>query len=61
MNAPQWDLSIVYSGIDDPKLATDIAFVREHLQVDLAKPDFWQASVDIARSEIETFERLLPE
>lgn len=35
--------------------AEDLA--REHLQVDLGKPDFWQASVDIARSQIDAFER----
>ena len=39
--------------------AEDLA--REHLQVDLAKPDFWQASVDIARARIEAFEKLLLE
>ena len=39
--------------------AEDLA--REYLQVDLAKPDFWQASVDIARSQVDAFERLLRE
>ena len=32
---------------------------REHLQVDLAKPDFWQASIDIASAQVDAFERLL--
>ena len=31
MNAPEWDLSIAYSGLDDPKIPADIAFVRERL------------------------------
>jgi oligoendopeptidase F len=34
---------------------------REHLQVDLTEPDFWQASIDIASAQIDAFERLLPE
>ena len=32
---------------------------REYLQVDLAKPDFWQASIDIASAQIDAFEQLL--
>ena len=32
---------------------------REHLQVDLAKPDFWQASIDIASAQVDAFEQLL--
>ena len=47
-----------WRGEGDPS-AEDLA--REHLQVDLAKPDFWQASVDIARARIEAFEKLLLE
>jgi oligoendopeptidase F len=39
--------------------AEDLA--REHLQVDLAKPDFWQASVDIARAQVDALERSLRE
>ncbi len=39
--------------------AEDLA--REHLQVDLAKPDFWQAGVDIARAQVDGFEQLLLE
>lgn len=31
MNAPVWDLSVAYSGLDDPSIRTDIAFVRERL------------------------------
>ena len=31
MNAPEWDLSIAYSGLDDPKIPADIAFVRDRL------------------------------
>lgn len=39
--------------------AEDLA--REHLQVDLAEPAFWQASIDIARSQVDAFEQLLRE
>jgi oligoendopeptidase F len=39
--------------------AEDLA--REYLQVDLAEPDFWQASIDIASAQIDAFERLLRE
>ena len=39
--------------------AEDLA--REHLQVDLAKPDFWQAGIDIASAQVNGFERLLRE
>ena len=39
--------------------AEDLA--REHLQVDLRRPEFWQASVDIARSQIDAFEQLMGE
>jgi oligoendopeptidase F len=34
---------------------------REYLQVDLTKPDFWQASIDIASAQVDAFERLLRE
>jgi oligoendopeptidase F len=34
---------------------------REHLQVDLAKPDFWKAGIDIASAQVDAFERLLRE
>jgi len=37
--------------------AEDLA--REYLQVDLTQPEFWQASVDIAGSQISAFEQLL--
>ena len=39
--------------------AEDLA--REHLQVDLRRPEFWQASVDIARSQVDAFEQLMGE
>ena len=42
MDAPQWDLSIAYSGISDPNIANDIGSVRTHIATLLG----WQDTPD---------------
>ncbi|MFT5483498.1 MAG: oligoendopeptidase F [Halieaceae bacterium] len=58
MNAPEWDLSIAYAGLDDPQIETDIAFVCNKLLV-LANWHGRSSEIEILQQAISAGERAL--